>query len=223
MISVIIPIINEEGQLPQLLDNLQKQRGCFEVLFVDGGSSDNSLSMIGESCRILKSPCGRAVQMNFGAKKASGSILFFLHADSLPPSNFCSEIETLIAAGAEAGCFPIKFSSRNPLMALCAAMSNIRARFRKIAFGDQGIFMTRELFERLGGFPHIPLMEDYRMSELIAAETSLVMARKAITTSARRFEKGGVIRTMWLMQKMQYLYRKGTDADILAKIYRQNR
>ena len=108
-------------------------------------------------------------------------------------------------------------------MALCAAMSNFRARFRKIAFGDQGIFMTRALFEKIGGFPKIPLMEDYRMSELIAAETSLGMAKKAITTSARRFERGGVIHTMWLMQKMQYLYRNGTAPEILAKIYRQSR
>ena len=223
MISVIIPLVNEEEQLPALLDNLQKQRGDFEVLFVDGGSSDNSLSLIGERYCILKSTCGRATQMNLGAKNACGSILFFLHADSLPPSNFCCEIETLIATGAEAGCFPIKFSSQNPLMALCAAMSNFRARFRKIAFGDQGIFMTRALFEKIGGFPKIPLMEDYRMSELIAAETSLGMAKKAITTSARRFERGGVIHTMWLMQKMQYLYRNGTAPEILAKIYRQRR
>ena len=94
MISVIIPLVNEEEQLPALLDNLQKQRGDFEVLFVDGGSSDNSLSLIGERYCILKSTCGRAAQMNLGAKNACGSILFFLHADSLPPSNFCCEIET---------------------------------------------------------------------------------------------------------------------------------
>lgn len=222
-ISVIIPILNEEDEIEALLRNLKGAGEGFEVIFADGGSTDRTNEIIGKSHKIISSEKGRSKQMNAGAKSACGSIFFFLHADSRLPYGFCTEINKIFESGGMAGCFPIKFDSSAPLLSICAYMSNARARFRQIAFGDQGLFITRELFEDLGGFPEIPLMEDYMMSELIAQRTKIMLAEKYITTSARRFEKHGILRTMWLMQKLQYLYRKGVSTDILAEIYRSGK
>ncbi|MCK9437936.1 MAG: TIGR04283 family arsenosugar biosynthesis glycosyltransferase [Synergistaceae bacterium] len=220
MISIVVPVLNEELKICKLLSNLDKLTGDFDVVFADGGSTDSTLKLIGTRWPVVKCQPGRALQMNYAASITYGDVLLFLHSDSILPPDACYQISNVLNDGHDAGCFRLVFDSHNPLMKLCGHLSNLRVKLRKIAFGDQGIFMRRELFDVLGGFPDIPIMEDYKMSELIMVHTSIGITEGYILTSARRFESGGILRTMWKMQRIQRLYKKGIDQLSLAKIYR---
>ncbi|WP_158096064.1 TIGR04283 family arsenosugar biosynthesis glycosyltransferase [Cloacibacillus sp. An23] len=225
-LSIIIPMLNERRALPALLENLARLEGAsHEVIFADGGSADGSRELAAKSgFRLADAPRGRARQMNAGAAAASGEVLLFLHADSRLPKD-CEALifSTLERENCAAGCFRLRFDMRHPLMKICAFMSTFRVKHRQIAFGDQGIFVKKTLFDKLGGFPDIPLMEDYRFSETLARETKIAVADGYIETSARRFTDGGMLRTMWKMQKIQYLYRKGVAPEELLKLYRDVR
>ena len=225
-LSIIIPMLDERRTLPSLLENLASlESGATEIIFADGGSTDGSRELVARSgFRLLDAPRGRARQMNAGAASASGEVLLFLHADNRLPEN----CETLIFSalereGCAAGCFRLRFDTDHPLMKICAFMSTFRVKRRQIAFGDQGIFVKETLFNKLGGFPDIPLMEDYRFSEMLVRETKIAVADGFITTSARRFTDGGMLRTMWKMQKIQHFYRRGVAPEELLKLYRDVR
>ncbi|NLK42806.1 MAG: glycosyltransferase family 2 protein [Tissierellia bacterium] len=221
-ISVIIPVYNEAPVINQLMDNLDQFKDNCEIIFVDGGSKDNTKSIIEKRYRVAVSPKkGRANQMNYGASLSKGDILFFLHADSYLPNNALEEIHEIINRGYRVGCFKIKFESKSILMKICGFMSNLRVRLRNIAFGDQGIFILRDYFYELGGFPEIPLMEDYQLSMDIKADgEKIAIARAKIKTSERRFVKNGRLRTMARMQRLQYMYRKGGDIEKIANLYK---
>ncbi|MDR0879214.1 MAG: TIGR04283 family arsenosugar biosynthesis glycosyltransferase [Clostridioides sp.] len=169
--------------------------------------------------KVISSDRGRAVQMNAGANASSGEILFFLHADSLPPSSAIEDICRVVSIGYNAGCFKIKFDSDKFLMRCCGFMSNLRVRLRNIAFGDQGIFLKKELFYRLGGYREIPLMEDYQLSMDIKKNFKIGQTKTVITTSSRRFLDCGVVKTMYKMQKLQGMYRRGVKAEKIADLY----
>lgn len=221
-ISVIIPVYNEAPVINQLMDNLDQFKDNCEIIFVDGGSKDNTKSIIEKRYRVAVSPKkGRANQMNYGASLSKGDILFFLHADSYLPNNALEEIHEIINRGYRVGCFKIKFESKSILMKICGFMSNLRVRLRNIAFGDQGIFILRDYFYELGGFPEIPLMEDYQLSMDIKADgEKIAISRAKIKTSERRFVKNGRLRTMARMQRLQYMYRKGGDIEKIANLYK---
>ena len=119
--------------------------------------------------------------------------------------------------------FRIRFDSHHPWMRCCSFCSNLRVRLRKIAFGDQGIFLTRELFEQIGGFSDLPIMEDYKLSIDLKGKYPLGQTRGYLVTSARRFEQGGMLRTMWKMQVLQHRFRKGVPAQEIARQYRDIR
>ena len=131
--------------------------------------------------------------------------------------------EEVLSRGYSFGCFRIRFDSRHPWMRCCSFCSNLRVRLRKIAFGDQGIFLTRELFEQIGGFADLPIMEDYKLSIDLKGKYPLGQTRGYLVTSARRFEQGGMLRTMWKMQVLQYRFRKGIPAEEIARQYRDIR
>ncbi|NLY86135.1 MAG: glycosyltransferase family 2 protein [Tissierellia bacterium] len=221
-ISIIIPVYNEASTIKQLMDNLEYFRDKSEIIFVDGGSSDNTKSIIEKRYRVVVSPKkGRASQMNYGASLSGGDILFFLHADSHLSPDALERIHEVMEKGYKAGCFKIKFDSRSIIMKICGFMSNLRVRLRNIAFGDQGIFIDRKYFYGLGGYREIPLMEDYQLSMDIKADgEKIALARAKIITSERRFVKNGRLRTMARMQRLQYMYRKGEDIEKIASLYK---
>ena len=222
-ISVIIPIYNEEKTIKQLLQTIEPLRKEAEILFVDGGCTDATRSMIPDSYTVLESPKGRANQMNYGAEKSTGDVLFFLHCDSELPSDALAQIRAVMQ-NHRVGCFGIAFHSKNFWMNWCQVLSNHRAGHRKIMFGDQGIFIERDLFFEVGEFPALPIMEDYQFS-LTLKEKKIKpgMAKKRIYTSDRRFRAGGMLRVMWKMNRLRAMYRKGVDIQTISDMYRDIR
>ncbi|MCL2169100.1 MAG: TIGR04283 family arsenosugar biosynthesis glycosyltransferase [Defluviitaleaceae bacterium] len=222
-LSVIIPVYNEMAVLDKLFDQLEQLKGKCEIIFVDGGSADGTPDRITKKGgRVLRSPLGgRANQMNYGAKVAKGDILWFVHADSQLPKAALAHIRRVFARGYRIGCFPIRFTDRHPFMVIHEFLSNrVRAAVMNIAFGDQAMFMERSLFEELGGFAPIPLMEDYKFSmDMKKAGHKLGLAGAKITTSARRYNANGLLRTMWQMQVLQFKFRRGDDINDIAKKY----
>lgn len=221
-ISIIVPVYNEAFIINKLIDNLGQFKDSCEIIFVDGGSSDGTNRIIEKKHKLVYSPKkGRAYQMNYGASLSKGDILLFLHADSILPKNALNEIHRIICQGYKVGCFKIRFNSRSVLMKICGFMSNLRVRLRNIAFGDQGIFIDRSYFYELGGFAEIPLMEDYQLSmDVKASREKIALLNTEIETSERRFAKNGRLRTMARMQRLQYMYRKGEDIEVIANLYK---
>lgn len=220
--SMIIPIYNEAAIINKLLDNLEQFKDDCEIIFVDGGSSDGSDKIIKERYDLVYSPKkGRANQMNYGAELSEGDILLFIHGDSILPKDTLEEVYRIIDKGYKVGAFKIKFDSKNILMKICGLMSNLRIILRNIAFGDQGIFIRKNYFEKIGGFPDIPIMEDYQLSIDIKTDgEKIALAKTKIITSERRFLDNGRLKTMAKMQKLQYMYRKGKDIEKISSLYR---
>ena len=224
-ISIIIPVYNEEKTIEDLQRRLMPVKKTCEIIFVDGGSKDKTCDLIGDGFKLVHSPKGRGNQMNVGAKVSKGDVLFFLHADSILPEGFEKEIKEVITRYS-AGCFGITFDSDSCLMKICSFMSNVRAGIFHVMFGDQGIFMDRESFFSVGGFPSLPLMEDYQFSlNLKKAGIKSGMTGKRIQTSARRFPDTvfGKLRIMWKMQMLRRKYRKGADMEDILSEYRDIR
>lgn len=226
-IAVVVPVLNEEAAVGELLERLRPHSRSCEIVFVDGGSTDGTRAMIEGEFRVVDSLRGRGVQLNAGARATCADVLFFLHADSVPPDDFPDEIRDALAPGrargaGEAGCFGISFDAPSLLLRVCAALSNFRAFRRRIMFGDQGMFMTRGLYERMGGFPDLPLMEDYAFSlSLRAAGVRPRKTRRRLITSARRFGPSAKSRlgTMYHMARLRRMYREGTPIESIARAY----
>lgn len=221
--SIIVPVFNEEKTINKILLNLSGLKGDFEVVFSDGGSSDKTTSIIDKKYKVIHSKKGRANQMNLGAKESSGDVLLFLHCDSVLESDVLLKIEEKINKGYSVGCLLIKFDSKKFLMKCCGFFSNFRVKSRKIMFGDQGIFMKREVYEDVGGIPNLPIMEDYQLSINLKNKYKICQVKSYIITSSRRFEIDGIIKTMWKMQKLQKMFRQGVSVDLINKIYRDIR
>lgn len=224
-ISIIVPVYNESRTIEQMQSQLRPLLGRCEILLVDGGSTDDTLEKIDPAFRIIHSSKGRAFQMNEGARKSSGDILFFLHCDSQLPDHPLERIRRVMRDH-RAGCFGIAFHSKNFFMFTCRVISNHRVKDRKVMFGDQGIFVDRALFFEAGMFPEIPIMEDYQFSlTLKEMGVKLGMADRRIYTSDRRFPKGTIpkLRLMWKMNRLRKMYRDGMDTEELARMYRDVR
>jgi rSAM/selenodomain-associated transferase 2 len=220
-LSIILPTLNEEAWLPAMLRQLQslRERGA-EVLVVDGGSCDATLALCeGLVDQMVQSEPGRARQMIAGAKLASGEIFWFLHADSQLPDSALDAIRGAIAAGNPWGRFDIELSGRRPLFHLIGWMINLRSRVSGICTGDQGLFVKRELYEQVGGFPQLPLMEDVALAKLLRAEAKPAALQQRIVTSSRRWESNGVWRTIFLMWRLRAAYALGADPAVLARAY----
>lgn len=224
MISIIVPVLNEEKTIRESLENLIKLNGDKEIIVVDGGSTDKTVDIAKKYAIVINSPRGRARQMNTGANIAKGNILWFIHSDSKLDENSIREIEKTIEEGYIGGCFKLCFYDLDtPFMRYVANSSNRRAKYLKLIFGDQGIFMRKDIFEELNGYKDLELMEDWEFSLRIHKLGKMKVLDKKIGTSARRFEKGGQLRTLLLMHKIKILYILGTPTDKLAKIYKQVR
>ena len=219
-ISIIIPCYKEGDTLSNMEEQLRPYKKQAEILFADGGENHFS----GEY-KVVPCPKGRSKQMNTAAKVASGDILFFLHCDSILPKGFLEEIREALRKTPVA-CFGIRFKPFSPLMTICSFISNHRVYDRKVMFGDQGIFLGRELFFQMGGFPDIPLMEDYQFSlNLKSRGIPMGLCKKRLITSERRFSGSFFhkLLIMWKMNRLRARYRKGEEIDVLAKEYKDIR
>ena len=225
-ISIIIPTLDEARVIAALLAQLEPLRDGCEIIFVDGGSSDGTREAILDAgFRLIDAPRGRGLQLNVGARASSGQILFFLHADSTLPPDPLGEIRRAML-GHRVGCFGVRFEPSSPLMLCCRLLSNFRCYVRRIMFGDQGIFIDRDLFFDVGGCPDLPLMEDYRFSlDLRARGFRPVATRRRIATSSRRYGTTPIsrVKTMILMGRLRRMYREGAPVDEIARIYGQAR
>ena len=224
-ISIIIPVYNEEKTVVNLQSKLTSLYEQCEIIFVDGGSTDATISLIDPKYKLSKSEKGRAAQMNKGALESSGDVLLFLHSDSILPKKALAQIKKVMK-DYEAGCFGINFNTRSILMKICALMSNYRAAIGHIMFGDQGIFIDRATFFKLGMFPKLPIMEDYQLSLSLKSKTiKTAMTKSHITTSDRRFTGNSIdkLKLMLKMHRLRSMYRKGVDIEKIASLYKDKR
>lgn len=215
MISIIIPTYNEIDNIHRLQSALDQLKGDSEILFTDGGSRDGTFDAI--RYPKIQEAKGRGAQMDVAAQKTRGDVLWFLHADTFPGPKALEAIE---ASRAPWGCFRLRFRTKSPMMRIVAFNSDNRVRFRHIAFGDQGIFISRSLYKQVGGFRSIPLMEDYDLSiRLKERGYTPRLLDATLHTDARRFEENGIWKTIIHMQRLQYAFRHGADPEELAKRY----
>jgi len=221
-ISVIIPVLNEQEVLDQTLTALQplRRRG-HEVIVADGGSDDASAELAQPLAdRVIQAPRGRSRQMNAGASKATGDILLFLHADTFLPERADDLILTSLSErGRMWGHFDVRLSGKHPLFRIIECLMNWRSRVTGIATGDRGIFMKREVFQSVGGFPDLDLMEDIALSKILKKTGPPLCLRQRVRTSSRRWERGGIIRTVLLMWSLRLAYFLRTDPKNLARLY----
>ncbi len=222
-LSIIIPTLDEGSTLTDALAALAPLRAAgHEVIVVDGGSIDTSHEVAAHLAdRLLVAPRGRAVQMNAGAREVRGDVLLFLHADSRLPGNAADAIAEALRNGARWGRFDVVIRGHPRILKLVAAMMNLRSRLTGIATGDQGIFVTRTLFDRVGGYAAIPLMEDVQLSRTLkraGGRPACLAAR--IETSGRRWEARGPWRTIVMMWRLRLAYALGADPTALARHYR---
>jgi rSAM/selenodomain-associated transferase 2 len=221
-LSVIIPALDEADHITAALRSLAsaRRRGA-EIIVVDGGSSDATVAAAEPLADIvLRAPRGRAVQLNAGARSAKGDVLLFMHADCLAPESVDLILVNALNGRSSAwGRFDVRIQSPRRMLAVVAAMMNARSRWSGIATGDQGIFVTRALFDRAGGFPLLPLMEDIALSRDLKRVTKPLCLRERFLTSGRRWERRGVLRTILLMWRMRLAYYFGADPAKLASRY----
>ena len=222
-LSIIVPVYNEACMLPQAIQHLQNwdnKTGC-EVIIVDGGSSDGSIEILRKSgIQTVYSCKGRALQMNTGAAVAKGDVLLFLHIDTQLPD----DADQLIADHAQNpvfawGRFDVRIDSRHWLLALVSDMINWRSRLSGITTGDQAIFIRADIFRQIGGYTEQPLMEDIDISRRLLELSDPVCLKQKVITSARRWQKHGIVCTILLMWRLRYLYWRGVPATDLAREY----
>lgn len=222
-LSVIVPVLDEAAAIERMLQALQALRACgAEIIVVDGGSCDGTADLAGRHTdRVIRSTRGRAHQMNVGAAASSGEVLLFLHADTLLPDGANSLIlDGLNASGRAWGRFDVNIAGHPPMLRLIACLMNLRSRLTGIATGDQALFVRREDFWAVEGFPLQPLMEDIEMSRRLKERSAPLCLRARVTTSGRRWEQHGIWRTIFLMWSLRLRYWLGTPAEKLAKAYR---
>ena len=221
-LSIIVPVLNEGDGIAVALDALADLRALgTELIVVDGGSRDATIQQATlRADQVVRAPRGRALQMNAGAEKASGDVLLFLHADTRLPA----EADRVVLNGLDQsrrawGRFDVKIDGRSPLLPVVAWLMGLRSRVTWIATGDQAIFVRREAFQAVGGFPAIALMEDIAICKRLKRLGRPLCLRARVTTSGRRWEKNGVLSTIFLMWRLRLAYFLGTDPKELARQY----
>lgn len=231
-ISIIIPLLNEADNMPQLIAHINAlYPPPSQVIVVDGGSSDdsvgiarrllNDLSSVAQPTidwQVIESVAGRARQMNTGAKQAIGDVLLFLHADTLLPMDAIDNIQQAMTQY-DWGRFDVRLDSRDPLLKIVAMMINKRSRLVSIATGDQAIFIKRSLFERMNGYADQPLMEDIELCKRLKSTAKPVCLKSKVTTSARRWQQNGTWPTIFLMWHLRFDYWRGVSPEVLRQRY----
>jgi rSAM/selenodomain-associated transferase 2 len=223
-ISVIVPVLNEEKSIAATLQALLPL-APYETIVVDGGSKDRTRKIAAElGVTLISSEPGRGRQMNRGAGEASGDVLLFLHADTrLPPSAFHDITDALNDPRCLGGRFDVELEGRHWLLPIVARMISYRSRVTKVGTGDQAIFVRREVFKKIGGFPDIPLMEDIALCRTLKRLGEIACLRSRVVTSARRWEVDGIWRTIFTMWMLKLLYLAGVSPSRLKQFYADTR
>lgn len=223
-LSVIIPCLNEAERLPRTLAGVEEGGGGCEVVVVDGGSTDGTREVAAAhpAVRLVRAPRSRGVQLNTGAAAARGEHLFFLHADTLPPADFAARIlRVLDRPGVVAGSFRLAFDAGGPVLRFYSWCS--RVNHPLFTYGDQGLFLRRATFERIGGYAPIPLLEDVEIQGRLRARGRFVKVPEPATTSARRFEARGAVRQQVVNALLVVAFRAGASPAALAPLYARKR
>jgi len=219
---IIVPVLNESAVLSQQLNKLDVLRAMgAQVLLVDGGSNDRTVQLARDAgFDVLESVRGRARQMNAGARAATSDLLVFLHVDTDLPSGALQQIENHLNSKTGWGRFDVRIAGRSPWLRVISFCMNWRSRLTGISTGDQTFFMTRQIFDSVGGFPEQPLMEDIEMSKRLKRLGPPVCLADRVVTSGRRWEQNGVWKTILLMWRLRWAYWRGVPASELARLYR---
>ncbi|HUP35830.1 MAG TPA: TIGR04283 family arsenosugar biosynthesis glycosyltransferase [Candidatus Limnocylindria bacterium] len=221
-LAIVIPALNEAANLSRLLPELARDCPGAAIVVVDGGSHDDTAAAVTRQPgpRLLASASGRALQMNHGAREAGGDTLLFLHADTRLPEGAARAIERALAEpGVVGGRFDVRFDNERALFRMIAWFMNVRSRGSGICTGDQAIFVRRADFEAIGGYPDIPLMEDVELSRRLKHRGRLRALRLRVTTSARKWEREGPLRTIGLMWTLRFLHFCGVAPARLHRWY----
>ena len=221
ILSIIIPVLNEAAIIRSILSPLLNDLGI-EIIVVDGGSRDNTFELAQqEGVRvILSSQTGRANQMNAGAAIATGDILLFLHADTQLPSDYLHIVkDTLARPKAIAGAFELAIDADNKSLRWVEKMVKWRSRWFSLPYGDQAIFLTRTVFEKIGGFADLPIMEDFELIQRLKKQGKIAIAPAAVLTSSRRWQKLGVFKTTLINQLIILGYYFGIPPKRLRRLY----
>jgi rSAM/selenodomain-associated transferase 2 len=226
-IAVIIPVLNEQETLPSLLPTLMPM-GFEQIIVVDGGSRDQTVKVAGmmlksasdSHFRIISGPCGRASQMNAGAALATSDILVFLHADTHLPHNARQVVEqAMVDQRYVGGRFDVRFPRDTGYAWMVSRLMNLRSRLSGISTGDHTIFVRRSVFEQMGGFADMPLMEDIEFSRRLKRLGMIATLKDKVTTSFRRWEQHGPLRTIVRMWALRLFYWLGWDPRCLEHYY----
>jgi rSAM/selenodomain-associated transferase 2 len=230
-VAVVVPVLNEGSQLRQQLEEL-RARGADEIITVDGGSRDDSLDIARDfaavprdtpRCLALEAPTGRARQMNAGAKAARAKIIVFVHADTRLPPQALEQVRRACTRERPWGRFDVRLNGGHYLYRIVERAMNLRSTLTGIATGDQAIFVRSDTFAAVGGYPDIPLMEDIAISKRLKAVAPPVRIDDPVTTSVRRWETHGIVRTIVQMWLLRLRYWLGADPRRLARCYDQVR
>lgn len=226
MLSIIIPALNEAASLPVLLQRLKellRDTDDYEILVCDGGSTDGTARIVLEhgATLVICARSGRAFQMDSGVKAASGTILYFLHADTLPPAGFHHMITGAVKNGAESGCFRLSFEQKHPLLYFYSWFTRFNTRY--LRFGDQSLFVKKHVYEETGGFDTgLFVMEDYEFAGRLIDRSRFVLLGSSVVTSARKYRGNGIIRLQLMFTMVYLMYLAGVSQQSLMHFYRSN-
>lgn len=218
-VSVIIPALNEEGCIADTVDAVRRE-APYEILVVDGGSVDQTVQRAAQADRVIQSPPGRALQMNVGADQATGDALLFLHADCLLERGALHEAQRVLSrSNIAAGCFRMRVAAEGFLYRCIDFCATARVRLTGIIYGDQGLFLRRDVFDRIGGIPSVRFMEDVLVSLRLRRSGRMVVAPSRIFVSPRRWQRRGLIRQTLRNWGLTTLAAVGVHPDRLARFY----
>lgn len=219
MISVIIPTLNEENYIGKSLEILQRHQLVSEIIVSDGGSKDKTCEVAKSFRKVkwLSSERGRGRQMNNGAAAADSEILFFLHADSQVCPQAIDSIPGVLNENIAGSCY-LKFDSDNIILNFYSLMS--KANINLFTYGDQGLFLMKDTFNKLGGFPEIPIMEDYEMTLRLRKNGNFIKLKHPVITSARRFERNGVVKQQIKNILLVIMYKLGFTPAFISRFYK---
>ncbi len=219
--SVIIPTLNEAHNIGRLIPYLKSLDASLEIIVVDGGSNDGTIEQVGEQAILLRSGRGRAVQMNEGARRASGEILWFLHADCIPHHQSIESMRRVLKnPRIVGGAFEYLLDQPGWIYRLTEFLSNRKNKRLKLLYGDMGIFIRKDVFQAIGGYPEIPLMEDMALCTAMKKYGEIVILPQRIVTSARRWVEEGPIKNMVRNWLLRIAYKLGASPVTLARWYR---
>ena len=224
MLSIIIPTYNEAGQIANTIASVNKKALGYEheIIVVDGGSNDATVDIakLNESTTYISNKKGRAAQMNYGAAKASGEILYFLHADSIPPNNFIKQIVEANKRGFISGCFRLKFDYNHWFLKANAWFT--RFDVNAVRFGDQSLFVAKDIFKKCGGFREgLYTMEDQEIIHRIKKLGRFIVMNDVVITSARKYNDNGIYRMQLIFFWIWFLYYMGYSQEQLLKLHKK--